>query len=204
MDKVLEEKESGKKSKFQSFIFLVFIPLLFAITVALIVMTILGVNVFEVTKEYSQKIPFISSAFNEESPKTVDGLESKMIELEAEIKDREAKISKLESELEGKDEEISQIQLEKESLEEEVKELTAMKEENKRAFKDIIKTYETISAKKAAPILSQMSEDEALQILSSIKADSLAAIMEKMAPEDAARYTELLSATAEKDSSDLP
>ena len=205
MDKILEEEKASKKqSRFQSFIFIFFIPMLFAITVALIVMTILGVNVFELTKEYSQKLPFVSSAIDEENPKTMEKMEAKMIELEAEIKDREAKISKLETELENKDEEISQVQLEKERLEEEIAELTAMKEENKRAFKDIIKTYETISAKKAAPILSQMSEEEALQILSNIKADTLAAIMEKMEPADAARYTELLTATAENEKTDTP
>nr|WP_281064436.1 hypothetical protein [Cytobacillus eiseniae] len=69
-----------------------------------------------------------------------------------------------------------------------------MKDENKRAFKDIVKTYETISAKKAAPILAQMTEEEAIQILTNLKSDTLAAIMEKMEPEDAARYTELLTA----------
>ncbi|WP_066289044.1 MotE family protein [Bacillus sp. FJAT-29937] len=204
MDKVLEEKEEKKQSRFQGFIFVVFIPLLFAITVALIVMTILGINVFELSKEYSQKIPFISSALDEEGTQSIEDIESKMIDLEAEIKDREAKISKLETEIVNKDEEISQVQLEKERLEEEILELTAMKDENKRAFKDIIKTYETISAKKAAPILTQMSEDEALQILSSIKADTLAAIMEKMNPEDAARYTELLTANAENQLENSP
>jgi len=195
---MIEEKETKKSSKFQSFIYIVFIPLLFAITVALVAMTFLGYNVFEMTKEYGQKIPFVSSMFSEEKQQSVKSLEKDMIVLEAEIKDREAKISELQTELESKDQEISKAQLERERLEDEIDELTAMKEDNKRAFKDIIKTYETISAKKAAPILAQMSEDEALQILSSVKADILAAIMEKMDPEDAARYTELLSVKAEE------
>ncbi|KOP82138.1 MotE family protein [Cytobacillus solani] len=197
MDKVAEELESKKTSRFQSFIFVVLIPLLFTITVALIVMTILGYNVFELTKEYGQKIPFISSAISDDDSDSAKDIETKMIELEAEIKDREAKITKLETELESKDQEISRAELEKEQLEAEIEELTAMKEENKRAFKDIVKTYETISAKKAAPILSQMSETEALEILTNLKSDKLAEIMEKMEPEDAARYTELLTADIE-------
>ena len=196
---MIEEQESKKSSKFQGFIYVVFIPLLFAITVALVAMTFLGYNVFEITKEYGQKIPFISSVFNEDKTQSVKEIEKEMIKLEAEIKDREAKISQLQTELDSKENEISMVQIEKERLEEEIDELTAMKEQNKRAFKDIVKTYETISAKKAAPILAQMSEDEALQILSSVKADTLAAIMEKMEPEDAARYTELLTVKAEVD-----
>ncbi|MGN7398840.1 MotE family protein [Cytobacillus praedii] len=198
MDKVAEELETKKTSKFQSFIFVVLIPLLFTITVALIVMTILGYNVFELTKEYGQKIPFISSALSDDASDSAKDVETKMIELEAEIKDREAKITKLETELDSKDQEISRAKLEKEQLESEIEELTAMKEENKRAFKDIVKTYETISAKKAAPILSQMSETEALEILTNLKSDKLAEIMEKMEPEDAARYTELLTADIEE------
>ncbi|MFO1445909.1 hypothetical protein KDN24_22445 [Bacillus sp. Bva_UNVM-123] len=197
MEKIIEEKESKKTSRFQGFIYVVVIPLLFAITVALIAMTSLGYNVFELTKEYGQKIPFISSMFNEEKTKSVEGLEKEMVDLEAEINDREAKIAQLQTKLESKDKEISKAQLEKERLEDEIVELTEMKEKNKRAFKDIIKTYETISAKKSALIITQMGEDEALQILSSVKADTLAAIMEKMDPEEAARYTELLTVKAE-------
>lgn len=204
MDKLIEEKESKKSSRIQGFIFVVIIPLLFAITVALIAMTLLGYNVFEITKEYSQKIPFASTIFNDDKTQSVEGFENKVIDLEAEIKDREAKITQLETKLDKKDQEISRTQMEKERLEDEIVELTAMKEENKRAFKDIVKTYETISAKKAAPILSQMSEQEALQILSNIKSDSLAAIIEKMDPEDAARYTELLTAEVESQSMNQP
>lgn len=198
MDKVTEELEPKRASKFQTFIYVVLIPLLATITVALIAMTYLGYNVFELTKEYGQKLPFISSAVSEDAPDSKKDLETKTIELEAEMKDREAKITRLETELESKDQEISRTELEMEQLEADIEELKAMKEENKRAFKDIVKTYETISAKKAAPILSQMSEMEALEILTNLKSDKLAEIMEKMEPEDAARYTELLTADVEK------
>ncbi len=50
-----------------------------------------------------------------------------------------------------------------------------------------------MSAKTAAPILVQMSDTESLRIMSSMKPDTLSAIFSKMSPEDAARYTELLS-----------
>jgi len=50
-----------------------------------------------------------------------------------------------------------------------------------------------MSAKKAAAILTEMSESEALRIMSSMKSNTLTAIFEKMEPADAARYTELLA-----------
>ena len=46
-----------------------------------------------------------------------------------------------------------------------------------------------MSAKKAAPIITRMNDDEALTILSSLKPDILAAMLEKMNATDAAKYT---------------
>ena len=43
--------------------------------------------------------------------------------------------------------------------------------------------------KKAAPIITQMNDNEALKILSSLKPATLAAILEKMNATDAAKYT---------------
>ncbi|WP_026585533.1 MotE family protein [Bacillus sp. J33] len=197
MERMPVEQESQKISKLQWFLFAFFIPVLFAITVALLVFTLSGNNIFETAKEYSQKVPFLSSMFDGESSSPQEAIEEQLIELEAEIKDREARITQLEDQLESKNLEIERAGLEKQRLEHEIEELTAIKEENKRAFKDIVKTYESISAKKAAPILTEMKEDEAVKILSNIKADTLAEIMEKMDPEDAARYTALLTAAEE-------
>ncbi|WP_394137055.1 MotE family protein [Cytobacillus oceanisediminis] len=199
MERMPEEQGSQKASKFQWFLFAFFIPILFAVTVALLVFTLSGNNIFETAKEYGQKIPLLSSIINGERSISEEVMESQLIEMEAEIKDREARISQLESQLDSKKLEIERAGLEKQRLEQEIEELTAIKEENKRAFKDIVKTYESISAKKAAPILTEMKDEEAVKILSNVKADTLAAIMEKMDPEDAAHYTALLTAAKESD-----
>nr|WP_286182566.1 hypothetical protein [Bacillus sp. ISL-55] len=50
-----------------------------------------------------------------------------------------------------------------------------------------------MSAKSAAPIISKMGTEEAVKILTNIKPESLAAIMEKLPAEEAAKYTELLT-----------
>ncbi|MFE8699077.1 MotE family protein [Cytobacillus sp. FJAT-54145] len=194
MAKAVEEQEEKKFNKFQWFLFVVVIPILFAVTLALVILSVAGINVFEKTKEYGQNIPFLSAYFEENPSNSIEDWESNMIELEGEIKDREAKILELETELDGKEKQVERVLLEKEQLQLQIDELTAMQEENKRAFKDIIKTYETISAKKAAPIITQMSDEDAVKILTSIKPDNLAAIIENMEPEDAAKYTELLTA----------
>ena len=202
MEKMPEEQETPKTSRFQWFIFAFLIPILFGITEALMVFTLSGNNIFETAREYSQKVPFLASVIDGDKSHSQEVMEEQLIGLQAEVKDREARISQLESQLDSKDLELERAGLEKQRLEEEISELTAIKEENKRAFKDIVKTYENISAKKAAPILTEMKDEEAVKILSNVNSDTLAAIMEKMNPEDAARYTALLTAAKEKNGSD--
>jgi flagellar motility protein MotE (MotC chaperone) len=188
-----EEKEDKKVNKFQWFIFTGLIPTLFAMLIVLIVLTFAGINVFEKAKEYGQKVPFISSLIETDAAPSIQEWEANMIELEGEIKDREAQLEQLQTELDGKDKEVERAKLEIEQLEIQINELMAIQEENKRAFKDIVKTYESMSAKKAAPIIAQMQEQEAVKILSNLTADSLAAVLENLEPDKAAKFTELLT-----------
>lgn len=198
MDKSLEQNDN-KYNRFQWFLIVVLIPLLFAITVTIIVMTVAGKNVFETVKDLGQKVPFISNYISSDTSNSIEQLESNLVSLEASIQDGKAKIEKLESQLDNKDEEIERYQLEKEQLQIQIDELMAIQEENKRAFKEIVQTYETISPKKAAPILVSMDDKEALKILTNIKADTLAKIMENMSADDAAKYTELLTTESSKE-----
>jgi flagellar motility protein MotE (MotC chaperone) len=193
MEKVFEEQEEKKYGRLQWFFYVVMIPLLFAFVVALIVLTFAGINVFEAAKEFGGKIPIISNVVDKENSKSITELEESMVELEGEMKDKEAKISRLESQMKSKDKEIERLKLEKKQLESQIDDLVARQEENKRAFKDIVRTYESMSAKKAAPIISKMNNDEALKILTNIKSDKLAEIMENMTPEEAAKFTERLT-----------
>jgi len=192
-----EEIEGKKSSKFQTFILIFLVPFLAIITVALIVLNALGFNVFDLAKEYGSKIPFIGSYIetSAEVP-SIEKFEQDMIFLEADIQDREVKIQKLEEELNKKDEEVNELDEEIQKLQLEIEILNEQKEENTRAFSDLVKTYENMTAKKSAAILEEMSEEEALQILSKLKSDTLAKVLEKMTPATAAKYTELLSSEA--------
>lgn len=198
MEKSFEEKEGQPVNRLQWFLFVIAIPALFAIVVALVVLSFAGINVFQTANELGGKIPFVSKMLKEDKQPSVEEYEKNIISLEAEIQDNEAKMEQLEAKIEGKDMEVERMELKKTQLEAQIDELMAIQEENKRAFKDIVKTYETMSAKKAAPIIAAMENEEALKILTNIKAESLAAIMEKLPPDVAARYTELLTNESSK------
>jgi flagellar motility protein MotE (MotC chaperone) len=193
MAQKVEEKDSQEENKFHWFLMVVAIPSLFAVVIALVALSILGINIFETAKDIGGKVPFISQYVSEENQPSTEEFEKNIISLEAEIKDREAKMEQLQSKIDSKDTQLKRMELEKAQLQAQIEELTAIQEENKRAFREIVKTYETMSAKSAAPIISNMDTSEAVKILTNIKPESLAAIMEKLPAEEAAKYTELLT-----------
>ncbi len=197
-EKFQEEAEEKSYSKIQWFFIVIVIPSIFALAVALIVATVAGVNVIDKAKEYSENIPFLPSSEEHNDEKQMEEMDGKLTELRAEVKVREEAIAELQTKLASKDGEIENLELEKKQLEKEITRLLAIQTENNREFKDIVKTYETISAKKAAPIITQMNDKDALEILSHLKSDTLAAIMEQMNASDAAKYTSLLTKNSEK------
>lgn len=191
MAQKMEESQEG--NKFQTFLMVIAIPSLFAVVIAMVALSILGINIFETAKDLGGKMPFISQYVSEEGQPSTEEFEKNIISLEAEIKDREAKMEQLQSKIDSKDTQLKRMELEKAQLQSQIEELTAIQEENKRAFREIVKTYETMSAKSAAPIISNMETGEAIKILTNIKPESLAAIMEKLPADVAAEYTELLT-----------
>ncbi|MDP4083037.1 MAG: MotE family protein [Bacillota bacterium] len=193
MDNELEAKQTKKGKSIQWFIFVVLIPLLFTVIVALIICFIAGVNVFGIAKDIGQKIPFIENSSQNNASNQKSASESDLINLQAQIKDREAQIEELKTNLDSKDKDIEQAKLDNQRLQQQIDDLNANKKASNLAFKDIIKTYETMSPKKVAPIITKMDDTEAIKILGDLKADALAAIMENMNPKDAAKYTQLLS-----------
>ncbi|MFK2824998.1 MotE family protein [Bacillus sp. B190/17] len=191
---VEEEKGYGV---FQWILFVLVIPLLFAITIALIVMTVAGVNIFEKAKEWGEDIPIVSNMMGSggavEDAKTD---KEKVISLQAEIKNKEAKIEQLEKKLETSAAKVEELLTEKDRLQLEIEQLKKQEEtavkENTQDNK-LINTYESMSPKNIAHILVNLSDNEAIQILAEMSTEKQADILEKLPPEKAAKYTKLLS-----------
>lgn len=185
------EEEQNSPGLFQKLFFWFLIPLVFTVATFLIIATFTNTNVFEVADGLKDKIPFLSSEDEGAENSSLSG--EKVVKLQAEIQEKEAEISKLQTEIDSATKTNEELQLEQERLLYEMEQLKRAQEEAQLEFKEILKTFESMSAKTAAPILTEMSDAEALRIMASMKSDTLAAIFEKMSPADAARYTELLS-----------
>ncbi|MCH1623782.1 MotE family protein [Fredinandcohnia quinoae] len=182
-------------SKIQWFLFVIFIPTLFTVILVIVLLSVAGVNTLGMVKDFAEKVPVISNLFTEEEKATEknEKTEEKVVKLQTEISKKKESIDKLEKSLTTKQEEIDSLKLEISKL---TNELTSLQEDTLskgRTFEELTKMYETMSPKNAALIIPNLKESDAKEILATIKTDKLAAILEKMSPEDAAKYTELLT-----------
>lgn len=185
------EVEQKSPGFFKKMFYLFIIPLMFTIAIFLIVAQFTNTNVFQMTKFVTDSIPFISS--EEEVIENSSLNEEKVVQLQAEIQEKEVEITQLQTKIDTAATEKDELLIEQERLLFEIEKLKREQAATQKEFTEILATYEKMSAKAAAPILVQMSDAEALRILSNMKPDTLSAIFTKMSPTDAARYTELLA-----------
>jgi flagellar motility protein MotE (MotC chaperone) len=195
IEKEIEALEEKKVKPFQKFLLIVLIPLLIVITIGLIIATVSGVNIFEKATSYSEKIPIVGSLAQKENAASMKTIEKNINDLKNELKDRNQEITQLQEKLDNKDADLQKAKLDNSQLQQDLKNINDAQKESKRSLKDIVSTYETMSPKKSAPIIAKMTDTEALKILTSIKPEVLAAIMENMDPTQAARFTELMTNT---------
>ncbi|GEK32561.1 MotE family protein [Kurthia sibirica] len=185
-----ETQQTKSPGKLQKLFFWVIIPVLFTLAIGLIVAEVTGTNVFEKAKSV---IGAGDSTQKETSDEAVENYNKQIVSLKASIKEKDTIVAKLQGQLDSTKTDTSKAEIEKKRLEAEIKKLQNSKADTKTDIATVIKTYEQMAPKKSAPILSAMSDKEAMKILKGLKPVTLATILEKMTPEKAAKYTEQLS-----------
>ena len=185
----VEEKSSGF---FKKLFLFVLIPVMFIIAILLIIATFTNTNVFQTAKDLTGNIPFISSDEGKQSDNPAFNNEE-IVTLQAEVQQKQAEIDQLNTEIVAAKDANQAMLAEQERLQYELEKLQQAQDETKKEFREILTTFEKMSAKKAAPILVEMNEAEALRILSNMKPDTLSEILTKMTPAQAANFTELLA-----------
>lgn len=167
-----------------------FIPVLFALAVFLLISQITNLNIFEEVKSFTNGKVDSENEKKEENPLV---FEERVVTLQAQIQEKEAQIVDLQTQLDSSASEKESYLIEQERLLEEIELLKRQQDDTKRDFDEIISTFEQMSSKSAAPVITNMSDAEALRILTNMKPDILAGIFEKMTPVEAAKYTEMMS-----------
>lgn len=187
-----EEVQTLKEpSKLQKLFVWVLIPVLFALAMGMIVAEVTGTNVFEKVKTLvGSNEEIATDGVNQQS---ADQYNKQIVELKAQLKEKEALTTKLQTEIDNNKTDVAKADVEKKRLEKEVKKLQETKADTKTDTTTLVKTYEQMSPKAAGAVISAMSDEEALKILRNLKPATLAPILEKMTPEKAASLSEALS-----------
>lgn len=193
--KVRKEEPVEHKSpgKFKVFLMIFLIPVIFLAFISIAVLTLTDINLFEKAKEAGISIPFITQEGGEKTGAEKESSDQKIVTLQTQNKEKDVEISRLESEIVSQQDENEQILTEQERLVEEMETLREQQETEGKEFDEIVSVFEEMSGKASAPIILEMTDSEAVKILSQLSPDLLAKVFEKLPPVEAARYTELLS-----------
>ncbi|MED4532514.1 hypothetical protein ABET51_08920 [Metabacillus fastidiosus] len=196
------ENEGKRTSKFQMFLFLIFIPLIFLIIIVYSVLTFAGFSPVEKTMNFAKTIPYVGDYLKPKEEKEKQTEEDKLANVQEDFKKEKKKLKetiekqktelkKLETDVTTKETEIQRLTQEVSSLEEQLE--TVEEKEKTAKSKDIAKVYSAMSSGKAAELIPNLSTDEAMYILTSLKDKQVTDILSKMSTEDAVKYTKMLN-----------
>lgn len=186
----IEPNESReKKPGVLQWLIVIFIPLLFALLLAVIILNLMGVDINKYAKETLNKIPFLEEHVSTDEElletnqlahqeETITNLEEEIEVLEYELQTKENEVSELEEEITHLSDQITQLE-----------ELQAATTVNTDAYKEMSQSFIEMKAKTAASILENMDHDIAIQLLIALDTESRGNILGEMNPEIAADYT---------------
>ncbi|MEK4357273.1 kinesin [Paenibacillus sp. FSL M7-1455] len=192
------EKESA--GGFEKFLFFM-IPIIFTVVLIGVLLTLFNVDVRNSVLSVADKIPVVK---NWVPDPVKDPEKTKLQNAKDQVKSANATIDELKNKLAAKEADLQKAKEEKAEQEQKVKSLQDQLESAQNAetaaqganpenadpyekqIKDLAKMYADMSPSKAAPIMQNMTTEEMVLLLSSMKTDSRTAILAKMDPKIAA------------------
>ncbi|WP_188205807.1 MotE family protein [Alkalibacillus aidingensis] len=178
-----------KTNRLQWFLYVIVIPVVFAVTITLVVATIAGVNLFQVAQEYGSKAPIISTFIDDpEEEQLMEDLASH----EATIQDQDTTISNLESQLTSKDQEIDELNDQIQTLENELEQAEEARVSREESTSRLARSFTEMDASRAADIITEMEQALALDILEEMSDERRGEILGAMDSELAANLSSSL------------
>ncbi|MTH52745.1 hypothetical protein GKZ89_04930 [Bacillus mangrovi] len=182
------KKEYGK---FQWFLFVIFIPLVFTLTLTAVILSMAGVDVGKTAIDAISAAGGTKNSEQDEKPSSpasserLKNAEDENGELTKQLSIQEQEIDAMENDVLLKEKKIAGLTKEVEDLKAQLDAASSAQS----GQKDITKLYEDMSSSKAAEILPLLGEEDAMKILQTMKDAQVTDILEKMTPEEAAMYT---------------
>ncbi|WP_138414831.1 magnesium transporter MgtE N-terminal domain-containing protein [Aquibacillus sediminis] len=178
-------KEKNKAGVFQWFLVIV-IPLLFAIVLAIIILSVAGVDVKKHAENYANNVPFISGIVTTNDEKIYEQQQEK---LNDQLKEKNEEIRQLNGQIQAKDGTIDDLNAEVDQLNEELTQQTQANEDRDELVQEIATSFKEMDPEAAAPIINSLDNELSLLILKSVSSQERGQILSEMAPEDAAQLT---------------
>ncbi|MDL4840064.1 MotE family protein [Aquibacillus rhizosphaerae] len=182
------EKENKKAGPFQWLVVIV-IPIIFAITLALIILSFMGVDVIGNAKGFANHIPFLSSVVSTEEELIEN---NQLEELQTEIDSQSSQIDQLSSELSVKEQTIDELNQQVLKLEKQIEDYESGEQDKTETVTTITSSFKNMEPETAAPIISNLDNQLAASILESLPDRERGAILGALDPELAAQITQLL------------
>ncbi|QKY69034.1 MotE family protein [Lentibacillus sp. CBA3610] len=186
------KNEKKKMNPLLWFLFAIVIPGVIALTLAIIILTVAGVDVVGWAKEKGNDVPVLASVITTDEEKDKQRTEDQMQEMitskDEEIAALNQQVTDLESAVDEMEREI--IRLENEEAPDEEKTENEQTPENE-SLAAISSSFSDMDNEQAAQILQNMDQDLAVSILEDVPNDARGEILEEMEPDYAAALTQM-------------
>lgn len=176
------------------FFFAIVIPLIVAIIITFVILSIAGINVSEWAKKTGSNIPIVSSFIQTDEEKDLEELKQSF---EEKIEAKDAKITELEGIVHEHISTIEKLEGDALKLEQQLQsnENTETQDDNEdvdeqKTVKEIASSYRKMDSAQAAIILEKMDRSIALDILHELSNDKRGEIIEEMTEDKAVEVTE--------------
>ncbi|GAA0495614.1 hypothetical protein GCM10008986_22970 [Salinibacillus aidingensis] len=184
--------EKEKTSKIQWFLFVIVIPVIFAITLLFVVLSIAGINVVDMAEKHN--IPVVSALVQGDEKTKNEKKDTQISELQETVKNKETSIEQLETKVESKEEKIAELEQTISELTNQLNDQKEKQQNQEEQVKEVSLTFEEMDPESAAPVIENMDQEVAVKILTEIPSEQRGAILSAMNPEMAASFTsELLN-----------
>ncbi|MGL4819000.1 MAG: hypothetical protein ACRC5C_03325 [Bacilli bacterium] len=189
----MTEQQPSKRSRWQWFIFVVCIPVLFAIGLSVAVLTVAGVDVGKEIRQIGAQIPIVNNWFDLEAYESDEQkLKREHDTLAKEKQKVEQELADAKATLDQKEQELLRLQAELDKAKRDVQTNNRSNEEIEASYRKVAKAYGEMNPKQAADIIQKLDSTESIQILKRVDNETLRGILENVTPDKAAVYTKLL------------
>jgi len=187
VNQMTKEPNNRKKTSFIQWLLLIIIPLVLAISILFITLSLLGMEPVNKIKAFANQIPVVNQWVTTEEEEEIERIEAKY---QNQIDELENENSRLEGDLAAKQSEVEQLEQELVRLNFQIEELileSSNEVNQEEMISKMIDTYDEMSPTNAAAIISNMNQANSILILQDIEETQRAAILSAMDPEIAAQ-----------------